>query len=120
MKKIFPLLLVMFISVSNLYATKIAINTTHTSMDGCEWTITGWVDVSTTWGWPPIEINHYDITISGPCGKHRFVGGVNSSGGGTTFYNAHLFNLETGEEEDLNSFDQLAFILNHLEALYDE
>ncbi len=55
-------------------ARKIYLDHNVTSSDGCEWHITGWVDVSLEWGWPPISIDHYDVTLSGPCGTHHFVG----------------------------------------------
>ena len=46
--------------------------TTITSNNGCLWTMSGWVEV--TFGWdPPVQISHYDVTMTGPCGTYHFV-----------------------------------------------
>lgn len=76
--KIIKLVLVCAVFVGFLSQDALArkINLDHhvTSSDGCEWHITGWVDVSLEWGWPPISIDGYDVTMSGPCGTHHFQG----------------------------------------------
>lgn len=112
---------VLLSTVFSLHARKIELDEHVTSVDGCEWHITGWVDVSLTIGWPPIEINQYDVTMSGPCGEYHFQSGINSSGGnGITYYNPTLYDLDLEEEVTLESFSQLSEVIQYLENKYDE
>ena len=103
-------------------AKTIKLNETVTSTGGCKWTITGWIDVNVEFGWPPISVNNYDITISGPCGKHHFIGMVipPSSSSSTYGIQGTLINIETMKEEDINSSIFLHSILSQLKTQYDE
>lgn len=102
-------------------AKEIVIDETVTDSDGCVWHITGVIDVNVEWGWPPVSINSYNITMSGPCGKHHFEGlahfvpspdgGVNISGSLTDVIN---------NQSQLLSTPSLIFIIHYLEAKYDE
>lgn len=56
-------------------AKKFKLNTTIVSTDGCEWKLVGYVDIGFS------GVNGYDVTISGPCGEHHFVGAAAPSGG---------------------------------------
>lgn len=44
--------------------------------DPCKLHVSGWVDLDVVWGFPPVEITHYNLTIEGPCGKWKFEGSV--------------------------------------------
>lgn len=92
MKKYILISILSVFFVSSAFAKKIYIDHHVTSLDGCEWHIKGWIDVSAKWGWPPIEVNHYDLLMSGPCGDHHFQGLVaENEDGGLIYINAHLY-----------------------------
>lgn len=103
-------------------AKKIHIDETVSSLDGCEWHITGWIDVDVVFGWPPVEITGYDITMSGPCGNHHFQGGarVSPGGGGVTYYEPRLVNMDTGDQMELHQLPQLDEIIIYLDGAYNE
>jgi len=50
---------------------RIEVNMTITASNGCEFHVTGWVDLSITWDLK-VDVNGYDITASGPCGDYNF------------------------------------------------
>ena len=105
-----------FLSSTTVEAKKIQIDTHITSEDGCEWHVTGWVDISARFGWPPVEVNGFDITISGPCGTHHFTGGAQPNNtGGVDYYEANLYN-EYGEPVPLGSFNKLNEIIIILDS----
>lgn len=105
-----------------VHAKKVYVNETVTSMDGCKWKIVGWIDVSVEFGWPPVKINHYDIVMSGPCGKHHFSGKVfnpeNDDPNVATQWDGELTNLETNMIETIEEFTQFGEILRKLENSY--
>jgi len=57
-------------------AKKFQIDTNIESEDGCAWQVSGYVDIG--FG----GLNGYDITITGPCGTHHFVGIKDPDNGG--------------------------------------
>lgn len=112
-------MLLLFMTIAkSAEAKRYEIDRYVTSTDGCEWHITGYVDISTSFGWPPISINGYDITMEGPCGKHRFTSGVKSTNNGLAYFNPVLTNLDTGQDIELHEFPQLSEIMNQLESEY--
>lgn len=120
MKKIVLLSLLLVAFAFKADAKKVEIDERVTSVDGCIWHIHGWIDLGVVLGWPPVEVNGYDITIEGPCGEYRFIGAIQSNeGGGISIYGGHLYNLETGEPAELGSFEQLNFLLLYLESRYN-
>jgi hypothetical protein len=50
---------------------RIEVNMTITASNGCEFQVSGWVDVSISWGLE-VTVNGYDVTASGPCGTFTF------------------------------------------------
>lgn len=116
--KIIGMLLLFMTIAKSAEAKRYEINRYITSDDGCEWHITGYVDISTSFGWPPISINGYDITMEGPCGRHHFSGGSKITNDGIAFFDPKLTNLETGQIIDLQEFPQLSQIMNQLELQY--
>lgn len=53
---------------------KIKVNMSVTANNGCEFEVTGWVDISIGFG--GMVVNGYDITASGPCGTYHFQGRI--------------------------------------------
>ncbi|MCC5946057.1 MAG: hypothetical protein JJT94_14100 [Bernardetiaceae bacterium] len=49
---------------------RIDINTRITASNGCEFHVTGWIDVSV--GFSGISVDKYDIKATGPCGEFHF------------------------------------------------
>lgn len=119
--KYFFTFLAILISVS-VFARKIEINNTVTSTGPngpCEWKITGWVDVSVTWGWPPIVVNSYDITMDGPCGNYHFNGIVSNENNNPVIEEGELTDREM-QPVDFESFLQIYQIIVALDEEYDE
>ena len=83
-------------------AKRIQINESVTSSDGRVWQITGWIDVSAVFGWPPIKVNGYDITMTGSNGQsYHFQGRVFApSGGNPRGISGPLVDLSTNREVD--------------------
>lgn len=59
-----------FASLDEKVDRRFEIDVVVVSEEGCEYHITGWIDVS----FIPPSVNGYDITMEGPCGDHHFTG----------------------------------------------
>lgn len=109
----------------NSFARKVLINTTVRSLDGCEWAVKGWIDISTVWDWPPIVIDHYDVTMSGPCGTHHFVAIrkiVDNGEGGHGIATHYYSEAETPVEltaDNTEYYGTLCEVITYLGQTYD-
>ncbi len=95
-------------------------NETITATNGCVFRVNGWIDVSIEFGWPPISVNSYDITMSGPCGTYHFKGIVHRDENGNFAIQGELINLETMEKIEFWEFIEFHEIIYFLERSYCE
>jgi hypothetical protein len=121
MRKILFLLPLILLFSFNSFARRVQINHTVTSLDGCEWHITGWIDLDVVLGWPPVNVTGYDLTMNGPCGDYHFVGKVaKGDDGSLTYYDSELYDFNEQAYIPLVHFPQLNELINYLENEYDE
>lgn len=105
---------------NEVHAKEIKIDETVTDSDGCVWHIKGVIDVDVEWGWPPISINSYNITMSGPCGEHHFEGLAHSEPGpGGVIIRGSLTDVINNQSLPLST-PSLILIIHYLEDMYDE
>ncbi|MBL7938856.1 MAG: hypothetical protein JNL43_05805 [Flavobacteriales bacterium] len=120
MKHLLTLLAVLCLSFTSTeaLALKIDIDEYITAENGCRFHVTGWVNVNV--GFNGITMNHYDVTMDGPCGRFHFEGLVDSDESGARIYEAKLYDLDKEAYEDVSSSHFLGSTVTKLEALYDE
>ena len=96
-------------------AKEIVINEQVVDADGCVWTIKGTIDVSTRFGWPPIVINSYDVTMTSDCGHDlHFIGPVVSFGNNNSnnfSIRAKLIDVKTRKQINYNEVKSFRFII---------
>ena len=116
MKRLLLTIFALFLCSLSTFAKQFQIDRNVTSSDGCNWRIHGTIDV----GCCP-SIKSYDITIEGPCGKHKFQGmQVNPDGSpspttnpSTNMYNMHVYDMN-GNEEPITIIDTGFFLAEML------
>jgi hypothetical protein len=117
----FLLTAIALVSISFVSTAKqFQVNTNVTSSDGCNWHISGTIDV----GCCP-SLKGYDVTISGPCGTHRFQGLQVKPGGEpsgtneppTNMYNMHVYTAD-GVEEPKDIIDTQFFMNSLMHEYY--
>lgn len=99
-------------------AKEIVINEQLVDGDGCVWTITGTIDVSTIFGWPPIQINSYDITMISNCGHDlHFTGSVVSFGNNSNNISIRgkLIEVKTKKQLNYNEVKSFRFIISSVQ-----
>lgn len=59
---------------------RVPVNEKIRSTDGTEWTLKGWIDIETVWGWPPVAIVAYELTLSNGTDSWTFKSKASVSG----------------------------------------
>ena len=82
--KLFLLTAILVLSFSfDADAKRYPVNFDIVSDDGCQWHVEGWVDVTIGWNLS-VELNGYNVNVSGPCGNYNFVGIAVTDGNGNS------------------------------------
>lgn len=92
---------------SVLFAKRIPVNERIKSTDGTEWTLVGWIEIETQWGWPPVAIVAYELTLSN--GKDSWTFKSTASVDGNT---GEIIEVISGDFPRVEEIDEIMTELN--------